>query len=223
MKRVLLVCGAGMSTSLLVKKMQEVDVKHEYYIQCSDTVSAKIQLVDYDIFLLAPHISFMKDEFMLICKQFQLPFMVIDSLDYTKMDGKEVLKKVETILLAHDQENPFKVVLLHGRGGAMSDLIAMDMKKKRSDREKDWVIESVIIDEFQDNGKTNIVLLEPHLTFEMKNIKQRFKNPFLIVEVPSRALYATFDGRKVLDYIHQIYNVNLQRKKDKMKKGIQNI
>ena len=29
MKNILLVCGAGMSTSLLVRKMQEADINHE--------------------------------------------------------------------------------------------------------------------------------------------------------------------------------------------------
>lgn len=223
MKNILLVCGAGMSTSLLVKKMQEADMKHQYNIKCSDTVSAQIQLVDSDIFLLAPHISYMKGEFLPYCERLNIPFMTIDPLDYTKMDGVKVLEKVTCLLKEHEQDNPFKVVLLHAHGGAMSDLLVIDMKKKKCEEENDWVIESRGIDEFHDDGKTHMILLEPQLAYEEENVKRHFKNPFMLMAVPSRTLYATFDGRRILDFIHQVYDQQLQKKKIELKEGLENI
>ncbi|MCD7809722.1 MAG: PTS sugar transporter subunit IIB, partial [Erysipelotrichaceae bacterium] len=99
MQRILLACGAGMSTSLLVKKMSEADINHEYEIKCCDTVRAKVLMYDYDIFLLAPHISYMKEEFKQICDEINIPFMLVDTLDYTKIDGKAVLNKAIQMLL----------------------------------------------------------------------------------------------------------------------------
>lgn len=200
MKNILLVCGAGMSTSLLVKKMQEADCHHEYNIKCCDTVTAEVVLKDYDIFLLAPHISYMKDDFLVKCEQYQVPFMVIDTLDYTQMNGMSVLQKVQGQL--QDKQHLFKVVLLHAGGGVMTDLILLDMKKKLRDEEKDWLIESCKIEEFQDDGDVDLILLESQLSYEMNNLKQRV-DPKTKIMIPPRDLYASFDGRKVLDYIQK--------------------
>ena len=50
MKKILLVCGGGMSTSLLVKKMEAADIYNEYQIKCSDVVSGQVLLVDHNFF-----------------------------------------------------------------------------------------------------------------------------------------------------------------------------
>ncbi|WP_049945507.1 hypothetical protein [Candidatus Stoquefichus massiliensis] len=204
MKNILLVCGAGMSTSLLVKKMKAADMKHQYYIQCTDTVSAQFALMKTDMFLLAPHIGYMKDEFIPLCEKRGIPFMVIDSLDYTKMDGVSVLKKVSIILNDLDQNHIFKVILLHSRAGAMSDLLAMDMNKKKNDSEKDWIIKSIDIELFDEEMEVDIILLEPQICFEEDSLLKKLKNKKTKVYVPSRQLYGAFDGRKILNFIHQM-------------------
>ena len=52
MKKILLVCGGGMSTSLLVKKMEAADIYNEYQIKCSDVVSGQVLLVFYWLHIL---------------------------------------------------------------------------------------------------------------------------------------------------------------------------
>lgn len=203
MKNILLVCGAGMSTSLLVKKMQEADKNHQYNIRCSDTLGAQLIMKQSDIFLLAPHISYMKSEFLPLCQKGDIPFMIIDSLDYTKMDGRSVLQKVTEMLKEKEVLKPFQVVLVHSQGGAMSDLLVLDMKKKRNYQEQDWLIESCTIEEFEESGEGDIILLEPQMSYEVDNMKKKLGNSILI-NVPPRSLYATFDSRKILDYIHEI-------------------
>lgn len=213
MKKILLVCGAGMSTSLLVQKMQEADVLHQYFIKCSDTLSAQLLLMDFDIFLLAPHIAYMKDEFIPKCEEVGIPFMVVDTVDYTKMDGLSVLKKADRLINEYARENPFRVVLLHAQSGAMSDLLVIDMKKKRNLQERDWLIESCAIDQFEDNGKINVILLEPQSGYEDENIRKKMKNSWVVMGIPERSLYASFDGRRILDYVHHIYDEHLQERK----------
>ena len=202
MINILVVCGAGMSTSILVKRMQEEDILGEYYIRCSDTVGAQVLMNDCDIFILAPHISYMKDEFTRKCELKHIPFMLIDSVDYTKMDGKTILDKVETKLKEYNEENLFKIVLV---GGVMTDLIAMDINKKKDSVEELWLIQTCKVENFDDT-KADIILLEPQFCYEEKEIRRKIKNQETIIRIPPRGLYASFDGRKLLDYIHHIYD-----------------
>lgn len=223
MKNILLVCGAGMSTSILVTKMQEADLQNEYRISCSDTISAGIAMVDSDILLLAPHISYLKDEYLQKCETIGIPFLVIATEDYTKMDGASVLIQVGEILENYEKENPFKVVLLHTQGGVMSDLIAMDMKAKLSGAEVDWVIESYDIDKFIDDGSADIILLEPQIKYEKNNLKKILKKPLTVVDAPTIGIYSTLNGRKILDYIHKAYDENVGRQKNIMKEEIEKL
>lgn len=223
MKKILLVCGAGMSTSLLVKKMQETDIEHQYQIKCCDTVSAKIELLDHDIFLLAPHISYMKNEFQLLCEKSHIPFMVIDTLDYTKMDSVSIFNKVQKKLLMYEKEHPFHVVLLHSHAGAMSDLLLLDMNKKRKGEEVKWFIESITIDYFESDHSYNMILLEPQIRFEAKSLRKRIKNTFVIIDIPPMDIYASFNGRRMLDYIHRVYQEKIEMEKKKMKEGLEEI
>ncbi len=224
MKKILLVCGAGMSTSLLVKKMKENDREYNYQIKCCDVLSAKIHLLDNDILLLAPHISYMKSEFEPLCKKNHVSFMVIDILDYTRMDGGSVLKKAQEKLYMYEKENPFHVVLLHNNSGAMSDLLLLDMNKKRKDDEKTWLIESIVVDWFENKNSTyHVLLLEPQIRFEEKNLRKQIKDSLVIINVPPMSIYTSFDGRKMLDYIHKLFEEELIKEKIKAKEGLEKI
>ncbi|MCD7809482.1 MAG: hypothetical protein LUH02_09070, partial [Erysipelotrichaceae bacterium] len=123
----------------------------------------------------------------------------------------------------HNKENPFKVVLLHGKGGMMSDLIVLDIKKKVNEEEMQWIVESIDDDNFKDDRKTNIVLIESQISFKKESILKKVNNPLLIVDVPPRRLYASFDGRKVLDYIHQLYDREIIIKKEELKERLDEI
>ena len=197
MKKILLVCGGGMSTSLLVKKMEAADIYNEYQIKCSDVVSGQVLLVDYDIILLAPHIAYLQNEFVPLCQKVNIPLMLIDSYDYTKMAGKIVLDKAIMLLNEFTKEHPFKVLLLHSVAGAMSDLSVLDMKKNV------------------------IILLEPQIRYEEVNLERRLKENLTIITVPPISLYASFDGRKVLDYIKRVYNQEIDKKRKKVKESIE--
>ena len=108
------------------------------------------------------------------------------------------------------KEHPFKVLLLHSVAGAMSDLIVLDMKKKVIGDEKDWQIESLTTEQFEDKNY-DIILLEPQIRYEEVNLERRLKENLTIITVPPISLYASFDGRKVLDYIKRVYNQEIER------------
>lgn len=99
MKNILLVCAAGMSTSLLVNKMKEaakvkgieVDIKASPVSECASVVD-KI-----DIVLLGPQVRFQKAQVDEIVKG-RIPVEVIDMRLYGTMNGQAVLERALELL-----------------------------------------------------------------------------------------------------------------------------
>ncbi|WP_294096121.1 PTS sugar transporter subunit IIB [uncultured Cetobacterium sp.] len=94
MKKILLLCAAGMSTSLLVTKMKnsakEKGIKVE--IEACPVEKFTDKLPIYDIFLLGPQVRFKQDELNLIAKEHNKRVEVINMMDYGTMNGKKVLE-----------------------------------------------------------------------------------------------------------------------------------
>ncbi len=95
--KILLVCSAGMSTSLLVTKMKKaaeekgIDVE----IFALSAGEGKKILKDVDLVLLGPQVRFVKNEFV---KLATVPVDVIDMLSYGRMEGDKVLDHALTLL-----------------------------------------------------------------------------------------------------------------------------
>lgn len=89
--KILLVCSAGMSTSLLVNKMtkaaQEQGIDAE--ILAHSVADSKRFLDQVDIILLGPQVRFLKAEME---KNSKVPVQVIDMMAYGRMDGGRVLE-----------------------------------------------------------------------------------------------------------------------------------
>ncbi|ASG76973.1 PTS sugar transporter subunit IIB [Salmonella enterica] len=95
MKNILLVCAAGMSTSMLVKRMCEyaATINAEVNINALAIAEAKnkIKNNEADIVLLGPQVRFQKSEIEGVA-QGRIPVAVIDMKDYGAMNGKSVLE-----------------------------------------------------------------------------------------------------------------------------------
>ena len=93
MKNILLACSAGMSTSLLVNKMEEAadadGIKVNIKAMSSD--NAFHSLEEYDVLLIGPQMRFMK-KFMKAAEEkgLELPIETIDSVSYGRIDGEGV-------------------------------------------------------------------------------------------------------------------------------------
>lgn len=94
MKNILLVCAAGMSTSLLVNKMNdaakengiEVSIKAMSITECSSVID------EVDIVLLGPQVRFQKPQVDSLVKG-RIPVEIIDMRLYGTMNGKAVLEQ----------------------------------------------------------------------------------------------------------------------------------
>lgn len=91
----MLVCSAGMSTSMLVTKMEKaakasgVDVE---IFACSEA-EAKSKYDEVDVILLGPQVRFLLSKIQKAVEGTGIPVAVIDSVEYGTMNGTAVLEK----------------------------------------------------------------------------------------------------------------------------------
>ncbi len=94
MKKILLCCAAGMSTSLLVTKMKqaatEKGIENEIWAVSIDDLNANIDK-GANVVLLGPQIKYKLKEVKVVCDQKNVPCDVINMMDYGSMNGKKVL------------------------------------------------------------------------------------------------------------------------------------
>lgn len=93
MKKILLCCSAGMSTSLLVTKMRKVAEERGLDVEI-EAVALELfdeNLPKYDIFLLGPQVKFKKTDFQKKADEYGKRVEVINMIDYGTMNGAKVL------------------------------------------------------------------------------------------------------------------------------------
>ena len=97
MKKITLLCAAGMSTSMLVKAMQKAAAEENFECEIAayPTSEAKDKAADADVILLGPQVRFSKGKVQEACPG--VPIEAIDMKVYGRMDGKgalEIAKKL---------------------------------------------------------------------------------------------------------------------------------
>ncbi|AST57112.1 PTS cellobiose transporter subunit IIB [Thermoanaerobacterium thermosaccharolyticum] len=94
MKKITLICAAGMSTSLMVTKMKEAAKKLGEEVEIRATPESKFEQYenDTDILLLGPQVGFLLNKYKQTYEPKGIKVDVIDSVDYGMMNGEKVLK-----------------------------------------------------------------------------------------------------------------------------------
>lgn len=102
MKKVILLCSFGMSTSLLVTKMRKVAEEHKLPVQIDAfSYSEADKIVENnrpDCILLGPQIKYMFEEIKGKYEPLGIPVDIIDTVDYGSMNGEKVLKQVVRLI-----------------------------------------------------------------------------------------------------------------------------
>ncbi|QIL46837.1 PTS sugar transporter subunit IIB [Vagococcus coleopterorum] len=104
MKRIMLVCSAGMSTSLLVSKMEqaatEKGIQADIFAVAASEADVKLQddSEKIDILLLGPQVRFMKSQFEKKVATKGIPVEVIEMKDYGMMNGSKVLEAALSVI-----------------------------------------------------------------------------------------------------------------------------
>ncbi len=97
---ILLVCSAGMSTSMLVTKMEKAaEVKGiDAKIWAVSSDQAKTELNNADVMLLGPQVRFLLNDMKKEAETKGIPVAVIDSVQYGTMNGDAVLESAQQLL-----------------------------------------------------------------------------------------------------------------------------
>mgnify|MGYP001030709795 CR=1 FL=1 len=91
--KILLVCAAGMSTSLVVSKMKKAlgPDEQDWVIEAKPAERFKDEFQKYDVILLGPQIRFKKDEFQKMASKYDIPVETINTVDYGLANGEKIL------------------------------------------------------------------------------------------------------------------------------------
>lgn len=89
--KILLVCNAGMSTSMLVQRMEKAAVKKEIEVEITAVplTTAEKQIDEWDIVMLGPQVRHNMKQLTSIGSK--TPIAVIEMRDYGLMNGPAVL------------------------------------------------------------------------------------------------------------------------------------
>lgn len=97
--RIMLACCAGMSTSLVVSKMQEAAAEQgkDYKIWAVEQGQIEEELGNFDVLLLGPQVRHIMRKVKKIVGD-DLPVDVIDARSYGRCDGAAVVAQAEQMM-----------------------------------------------------------------------------------------------------------------------------
>ncbi|NLC96984.1 MAG: PTS sugar transporter subunit IIB [Erysipelotrichaceae bacterium] len=98
MKKIVLLCNQGLSTSVLVKNMREVVERNnlDYLVNAYSVDSAPTTAVDADVILLGPQIRYKQKEIQDLFPE--KPVGIIDMAVYGMFDGKKVVIQARELM-----------------------------------------------------------------------------------------------------------------------------
>lgn len=101
-KDILLVCSAGMSTSILVAKMKEVIAEEglDYTVKAVGSTEAVAYCNEnnVNVLLLGPQVKYMERSLNNELAGKNIPIASIQPLDYGTMNGKNVLEQAKKLM-----------------------------------------------------------------------------------------------------------------------------
>lgn len=104
MNKILLCCAAGMSTSMLVQRMEKYAAQNNIDVEINaiafDEFSDEIQ--HYDCCLLGPQIKYKLAEFTAVAGEHHKPVAVINMMDYGTMNGEKILHQALNMITAEE-------------------------------------------------------------------------------------------------------------------------
>lgn len=99
--RIMLACAAGMSTSILVARMEEASKAQgrEDIIWAVEQGTIADEIGNFDVLLLGPQVRFIKKKVEKILDG-RAPLDVIDTTAYGRCDGAKVLEQADKVYAA---------------------------------------------------------------------------------------------------------------------------
>ena len=95
-KKILLICAGGMSTGILMKKMEKYADEQGFGLKIDAVGMSAYEEVykDYDVILLGPQVSYKKAEIESVT---EMPIAVIAAYDYAVGNVANIMKQVDEL------------------------------------------------------------------------------------------------------------------------------
>lgn len=87
--KILIICAAGMSSSLIVNKMKKI-APEGTIIDCNVGGNTIQGLKEYDVLLVGPQLRFKKEEIEKEAKKVNVPYGFIDMVQYGRAMAEEI-------------------------------------------------------------------------------------------------------------------------------------
>ncbi|MCP1437287.1 PTS system cellobiose-specific IIB component [Erwinia persicina] len=103
MIKILLCCSAGMSTSMVVQRMEKAAVKLgiDTKIQAVGMEEFSEKIADFDCCLLGPQIKYKLNDFQKCAAEYHKPVAVINTMDYGMLNGEKILQSALSLIESH--------------------------------------------------------------------------------------------------------------------------
>lgn len=99
MKKIMLVCSAGMSTSMLVNKMEAAAKDRNIEVDIFAVAESEAKNhTNVDVVLLGPQVRFLLSKMTTMMAATNVPVQVIDSIQYGTMNGDAVLTQALSLI-----------------------------------------------------------------------------------------------------------------------------
>ncbi|MNW40236.1 Lichenan-specific phosphotransferase enzyme IIB component [compost metagenome] len=103
MIKIVLVCSAGMSTSLMVKKMQEAAQASGQDVSIEATAGENLSNFgdEIDVLMLGPQVGYMRKDYEKKFVPKGVKVDVINTVDYGRMNGEKVLARAMELVASN--------------------------------------------------------------------------------------------------------------------------
>lgn len=102
MKKIYLFCAQGLSTSMLVSRMQDIANSHNVPVKIKAFPHSQMERIVKedrpDCILLGPQVKFLYEDTVKKHGNMNIPISVINDMDYGRMDGEKILKTAIKII-----------------------------------------------------------------------------------------------------------------------------
>lgn len=106
MINIVLFCSTGLSTNLLVKKMEQSAKEKELLIKVASYPESMMKkyIKDADVVLVGPQVRHALLEIKEVCDEHHIPVETISPKDYGAMDGEKILIQALRLFSLHNPE-----------------------------------------------------------------------------------------------------------------------
>lgn len=165
MKRVLIVCGSGVTSSLIARELNKKLESQGYYIVNANTSYALKDYHYFDLIIVAPQVKFLFHEIFELCQPMGIK---CDQLDFNEYTSSFIEKKIKTYL-PNTQSKILRICFVKDdQSGYLSQLFINKMKEEFYKNKCEVFIDLKNYSEFSCLHNTyDYVLFEPKLMFKM--------------------------------------------------------